>query len=141
MRYHLFQNFFGKMVKTKKTSFHSTREDTNFLPPLYVNFQTKMLLCRGLNIIHDPQLEFEYTNVFTTFWISPSTFEILNYNSELPIGPRLVHPSPNLYSHCSVRGLLNGLSPSFTSDAANKIVFLSHVAIVGRENLSSKYKK
>ena len=35
MRYHLFQNFFGKMVKIKKTSFHSTREDTNFLPPLY----------------------------------------------------------------------------------------------------------
>ena len=36
MRYHLFQNFFGKMVKIKKTSFHSTREDTNFLPPLYL---------------------------------------------------------------------------------------------------------
>ena len=35
MRYHLFQNFFGKMVEIKKTSFHSTREDTNFLPPLY----------------------------------------------------------------------------------------------------------
>ena len=35
MRYHLFQKFFGKMVKIKETSFLSTREDTNFLPPLY----------------------------------------------------------------------------------------------------------
>ena len=35
MRYHLFQNFLGKIIKIKKTSFHSTREDTNFLPPLY----------------------------------------------------------------------------------------------------------
>ena len=38
MRYHLFQKFFGKMVKIKKTSFHSTREDTYFLPPLYIDF-------------------------------------------------------------------------------------------------------
>ena len=30
----LFQNFFRKMVKIKETSFPSTREDTNFLPPL-----------------------------------------------------------------------------------------------------------
>ena len=36
MRYHLFQKFFGKMVKIKETSFLSTREDTNFLPPLYI---------------------------------------------------------------------------------------------------------
>ena len=35
MRYHLFQKFFGKMVKIKETSFLSTREDTNFVPPLY----------------------------------------------------------------------------------------------------------
>ena len=35
MRYHFFQKFFGKMVKIKETSFLSTREDTNFLPPLY----------------------------------------------------------------------------------------------------------
>ena len=35
MRYHLFQKFFGKMVKIKETSFNSIREDTNFLPPLY----------------------------------------------------------------------------------------------------------
>ena len=36
MRYHLFKKFFGKMVKIKETSFLSTREDTNFLPPLYI---------------------------------------------------------------------------------------------------------
>ena len=41
MRYHLFQKFFGKMVKIKKTSYLSTREDTNFLPPLY-NFLSYM---------------------------------------------------------------------------------------------------
>ena len=35
MRYHLFHKVFGKMVKIKETSFLSTREDTNFLPPLY----------------------------------------------------------------------------------------------------------
>ena len=35
MRYHLFQKFFGKMVRIKETSFLSTREDTYFLPPLY----------------------------------------------------------------------------------------------------------
>ena len=37
MRYHLFQKFFGKMVKIKEMSFLSTREDTNFLPPLYLD--------------------------------------------------------------------------------------------------------
>ena len=36
MRYHLFQKFFGKMVEIKETSFLSTREDTNFLPLLYI---------------------------------------------------------------------------------------------------------
>ena len=36
MRYHLFQTFFGKMVKVEETSFLSTREDTYFLLPLYV---------------------------------------------------------------------------------------------------------
>ena len=35
MRYHLFQKFFGKMVKIKDISFLLTREDTNSLPPLY----------------------------------------------------------------------------------------------------------
>ena len=36
MRYHLFQKFFGKMVKIKEMSFLSTSEDTNFLQPLYM---------------------------------------------------------------------------------------------------------
>ena len=39
MRYHLFQKFFGKMVKKREMSFLSTREDTNFLPPLYGDSQ------------------------------------------------------------------------------------------------------
>ena len=42
MRYHMSKKFFGKMVKIKETSFLSTREDTNFLPPLYLYQQLRI---------------------------------------------------------------------------------------------------
>ena len=56
MRYHLFQKFFGKMVKIKETSFLSTREDTNFLPPLYaLAIQPRGLwLCQAPSLVLEP---------------------------------------------------------------------------------------
>ena len=48
MRYHLFQKFFGKMVKIKETSFLSTRGMTL----MFGNCKSLKIACKGLILMY-----------------------------------------------------------------------------------------